>query len=1276
MKKLKKCLAVVLALVMCACCLPEMGSKVQAETTNATDVYHAYTDFSVTNGNPNGAWKYQMRKLVGGEYQYTDMTVNGNRWEVSGQATITTTTGGDGVYDAWNGNTFQNMSLTPHTESAQVVLAFTAPKSGVVVVDMGRGCVGAALTPSGSKAVHFSLEYNDAVLTSADVDNGTSTSYKVSPQRITVSKGDVIRFVVARNVGQNASTRINPTITYDKVYSFNAYNDYSMTKNPNGVWTYQTKNVSSGVYTNLTWNSSENWWGAYNTAFISTAASDQVTGEKALLVRPDTTGTDIVLTFTAPVSGKLKVSMTNGGVFAPYVSNGAGQLKFVFMHNNEVVDSIDKLDKSSNTARFFGDTKEITVEAGDVLRFEVHRNFVNNQEHSHTYFNPQIDYVEVEGQELGIYNAYNDYSEAQNPNGVWTYQTVSNGTYKNETAQDFYGSPAWGALTTGVIRSVTTDKVTGNPALYFRPEQTTRDVVLTFTAPTSGKVKVSMANGGVFAPASTSGNGEIKFTFKHNETVVKSIDALDASNNNSNRFFSDTVERTVTAGDTLRFVVHRNKAVNDPVTYFNPQIEYTSVDTGEKGITYYISSSTGNDSYSGISEAGAWKSLEMLSDVSLKENDRVLLKAGDTFTEQWVLNKVQGTKENPVYIGAYGDVAANGKPVINPGITDDTTTDIFEIAAPVIKLNDAEGLEIENLKITGSGVGVHLGYNNTLNHEYVRFANCDFVDLTGFDITDHRDGLTKEYHMATAITVSVDNYNIGVDDPALIGLYIDKCTTNKCGTLYAPASSLYATNEGGSDAVHGLYISGTTMTKNDYYGVYLAAVEGGYMTDCVIDGCGAAEYFTPGTAGILFGLDNYAVINTEIKNQQRGGVKYDGVAIDFEQLCDNVIVQNCWIHDNTGSGVLMYDSGSGSEHANTNCKIVNNVFENNASEAKDTTEGHDDPLADIRITSGTGYAAKDCIITGNQYFNNLVITVGTFSPKKLTYKFVNDKQVESTTNTIENNTELDARKNGYLEDKDAVLATYSQLFGNYNESEYKADVRTGASEAFATIVDAVDFAFADTFGDTASDNMKKMWVPSYYSAKEMVPMVWNSTSNYWNYANDVNAIIAKTWMHPAPTGQTVLQFVAPKTGRIKISINDTLSVNSVEGSYITILDENLQTIADPIRLTNAASQTFAPVYVTVHEGEHIYFCLSKGVNNQNDGTNIKPQISYVYNDVNGDAQSSLDVCDIVRMKKMVSGEQGADLNTADYNGDKAITDDDVAVIREYCVNWWDIYVVE
>lgn len=50
--------------------------------------------------------------------------------------------------------------------------------------------------------------------------------------------------------------------------------------------------------------------------------------------------------------------------------------------------------------------------------------------------------------------------------------------------------------------------------------------------------------------------------------------------------------------------------------------------------TYYLSSSSGDDNYSGIFPDSAWQTLDRLNIINLFPGDSVLLKSGDTFLEQ------------------------------------------------------------------------------------------------------------------------------------------------------------------------------------------------------------------------------------------------------------------------------------------------------------------------------------------------------------------------------------------------------------------------------------------------------------------------------------------------------------------------------------------------------------------------------------------------------------------------------------------------------------------
>lgn len=354
---------------------------------------------------------------------------------------------------------------------------------------------------------------------------------------------------------------------------FNAYEDYSAENNPNGPWTFSY--MQNGTYTDLTYDAANEQWGTIVPGYIKKTTAfphDWVTGQPALEIRAESLGTTVVVNFTAPYTGKMKVSMANGGVFSPHQSQD--EVSFIFKHNDTVIKNVSDLDNSYNANRFFEDTVELTVKKGDVLRFMVQRNA--QKADPRTFFNPNIEYTEVEDTQKLRFNAYEDYSDTKNPNGPWIFSYMQNDTYTDLTYDTANGY--WGTVVPGYINRTVNyphDWVTGQPALEIRPESLGMAVVVSFIAPYTGKVDVSMANGGVFAPHQNL--DEVAFTFKHNDTVVKSVSDLDASYN-ANRFFQDTVGLTVQQGDVLRFMVQRNTQSADPRTFFNPLIVYTEVE--------------------------------------------------------------------------------------------------------------------------------------------------------------------------------------------------------------------------------------------------------------------------------------------------------------------------------------------------------------------------------------------------------------------------------------------------------------------------------------------------------------------------------------------------------------------------------------------------------------------------------------------------------------------------------------------------------------------------
>jgi len=82
---------------------------------------------------------------------------------------------------------------------------------------------------------------------------------------------------------------------------------------------------------------------------------------------------------------------------------------------------------------------------------------------------------------------------------------------------------------------------------------------------------------------------------------------------------------------------------------------------------YYVSSSGGNDSYTGKSTLQAWKTISKvnLTMSSYVAGDSILFKCGDTFTDQLNITK-SGTSSTFIVFGSYGTGA---KPLLNTAVT-------------------------------------------------------------------------------------------------------------------------------------------------------------------------------------------------------------------------------------------------------------------------------------------------------------------------------------------------------------------------------------------------------------------------------------------------------------------------------------------------------------------------------------------------------------------------------------------------------------------------------
>lgn len=131
---------------------------------------------------------------------------------------------------------------------------------------------------------------------------------------------------------------------------------------------------------------------------------------------------------------------------------------------------------------------------------------------------------------------------------------------------------------------------------------------------------------------------------------------------------------------------------------------------GNCGHCYYVSSIHGDDANDGT-EDQPLKSLYAVNRLDLQPGDQVLLERGSVFENQFLHLNVQGTKEQPIYIGAYGNgakplIQTNGQGIWyqNYGNELDAPTHVYRgYVSSAVLLYDCEYLTVENLEISNKG---------------------------------------------------------------------------------------------------------------------------------------------------------------------------------------------------------------------------------------------------------------------------------------------------------------------------------------------------------------------------------------------------------------------------------------------------------------------------------------------------------------------------------------------------------------------------------------------
>jgi hypothetical protein len=419
--------------------------------------------------------------------------------------------------------------------------------------------------------------------------------------------------------------------------------------------------------------------------------------------------------------------------------------------------------------------------------------------------------------------------------------------------------------------------------------------------------------------------------------------------------------------------------------------------TSVQAATYYVSSSQGNDSNSGLSPSSPFATLSKVNSLQLNPGDEVLFNRGDKWAEGiGLVISSSGAQGSPIILDAYG---SGSKPEIS--LERNLTGTWTNIGGNIWRLNISNHnssqrmlwLDDASVKIIGSNYDVWGDQVNgllavtsnitsaievqTLNSQYRWDSQDGYIDL--YSTTD--PGTT--YKSIQTYYSSDGIHLINADYITIQDIEIIKCPT---AIEVQGSSNVVIDNCEVHDAYyHAVAAEGNGNIKTNYLEIKNCSFWSGFGN---MAGGPYEYYFDRGNFGILFqnGVDYMKVHNNSIMNFDHSGILgfSDGSSssnsINYNEFYDNIIdftgvnfgrafqingpQDEC--HDNRYYRNKIIHQNIYSELAGYNNYFYYNVF------LDDTIRGHYlEGEQQVFTWLGNGYANSN-----NYFFNNTIYNCG------------------------------------------------------------------------------------------------------------------------------------------------------------------------------------------------------------------------------------------------------------------------------------------------------------
>jgi len=311
------------------------------------------------------------------------------------------------------------------------------------------------------------------------------------------------------------------------------------------------------------------------------------------------------------------------------------------------------------------------------------------------------------------------------------------------------------------------------------------------------------------------------------------------------------------------------------------------------GTTYYIDSVNGSDSASGTSTSKAWKSLRKINSTIFNPGDKILFKAGTSYSGQ-LYPKGSGSAEAPIVVDMYGNGA---KPVI---IADGRNKSI-------VTLFNQEYWEFSNLELTSNNTpGVTYAVNfiakdfGTVDHIYIR--DCYIHDIAGSLTSKITGGI---FYTVSGKAIKTNYNDILIENNTLR-------TVDRTGITFDAFRSW-------NDKRLGEYEAETWYPSTN------VVIRGNFIDDIGGDGIvvkcclgAVVEYNTAKNCNARSTTANVAIwtytsTGCILQHNEAYNTRYthDGEGFDVDSFSEDTIVQYNYSHDNEGGFVLVCAPGDG-----------------------------------------------------------------------------------------------------------------------------------------------------------------------------------------------------------------------------------------------------------------------------------------------------------------------------------------------------------------------------